>query len=404
MHPHRCATGLRRRKYVNHEGEELVKIPMLDLKKQYATIKAEVDAVMKKVVENQDFVLGEDVRLLEQEIASYCGTKYAVGVASGTDALILALKALGIGEGDEVITTPFTFIATAEAVSLVGAKPVFVDIDPRTYAIDPSLIEAKITSATKAIIPVHLYGQCADMDPILRIAGKRGLKVIEDTAQAIGATYKGRRAASMGDVGALSFFPSKNLGGFGDGGMVVTNNQALAEKIRVLRVHGSAVRYIHSMIGVNSRLDNLQAAVLRVKLRHLDRWLEARRQIAVYYNSRFSALPLAAPFVPDYNVHTYHLYVLRALNGAGPLVDHLNANGIEARTYYPIPLHLQECYKDLGYAKGDLPVAEAAADQTLSVAIYPELSRDEMDYVAGTIEGFYKADTVYVRNSRSGRA
>ncbi|MCX5713201.1 MAG: DegT/DnrJ/EryC1/StrS family aminotransferase, partial [Candidatus Omnitrophica bacterium] len=251
-----------------------MKIPILDLTAQYKSIKSE----------SQHFILGPEVEALEKEVAAYCGTKYAVGVASGTDALILALKALGIGEGDEVITTPFTFFATAESVSIVGAKPIFVDIDPKTYCINPELIEDKITKRTKAIIPVHLFGQCADMNRILEIAKINNLKVIEDTAQAMGAIYKGKQAGSMGDIGCLSFFPSKNLGGFGDGGMIITNNKELADKIRMLRVHGSTVRYIHSAIGTNSRLDALQAAILRVKLRHLNEWLDGRRKAAKFYD------------------------------------------------------------------------------------------------------------------------
>lgn len=367
-----------------------VKISILDLKEQYKSIKTEIDAALKNVIDNQDFILGEEVRNLEKEAADYCGAKHGVGVASGTDALILGLKALGIGAGDEIITTPFTFFATAEAISIVGAKPVFVDIDPKTYNIRPDLIEKKITAATKAVMPVHLYGQCADMDPILDIARKRGLKVIEDAAQAIGATYKGRKAGSMGDLGCLSFFPSKNLGAFGDAGMIVTNDKALADKIRVLRIHGSAERYIHSMIGMNSRLDNLQAAVLRVKLKYLDKWVEARRRNAEYYNENLKNLPIITPYVPDYNVHTYHQYVLRVQSGLDGLMKCLNDSGIEARTYYPVPLHLQECYKGLGYKSGSLKETEAATGQTLAIAVYPELKKEQMDYIISRIETFLK--------------
>ena len=367
-----------------------MKVPLLDLKKQYQSIREEIDAAVKRIVDDQNFILGEDVKRLEQEVAAYCGTTYGIGVASGTDALIIALKALGIGSGDEVITTPFTFFATGESISIVGAKPVFVDIDPKTYNIDPALIEKAVTNRTKGIIPVHLYGQCADMDPILAIARKRGLKVIEDTAQAIGATYKGRKAGSMGDIGALSFFPSKNLGAFGDAGMVVTNNKELADKIRMLRVHGSAQRYIHSEIGMNSRLDNLQAAVLRVKLRYLDRWLEARRKNAAYYNEKLKGLPVAIPHVPEYNVHTYHLYVVRVLDRMKGLSEFLNDSGIEARTYYPVPLHRQECYRSLGYKKGAFEESEKASEETLSFAAYPELEEAEMDYVVDRITEFFK--------------
>lgn len=367
-----------------------MKIQLLDLKKQYAGIKTEIDEALRSVIDAQEFVLGKEVSALETEIASYCQTKYAVGVASGTDALILALKALGIGAGDEVITTPFTFFATAEAVSAVGAKPVFVDIDPRTYMIDPALVEKAVTRATKAVIPVHLYGQCADMDPILAIAKKHGLAVIEDAAQAIGATYKGKKAGSMGTIGALSFFPSKNLGGFGDGGMIVTDDAALAEKVRMLRVHGSSVRYIHAVIGMNSRLDNLQAAVLRVKLRHLDAWLKTRREYAAYYGERFTGLPVAAPYVPQTNTHTYHLYTLSVPAGSDGLIRYVLDKGVEARAYYPIPLHLQECYKGLGYARGDLRRAEEASATVLSIPLHPELGKQELDHIVTAVRGFFK--------------
>ena len=361
-------------------------IPILDLTAQYKSIKKELDAAVKSVVDSQHFILGPEVEQFEKEVAAYCGTKYAVGTASGTDALILSLKALGIGPGDEVITTPFTFFATAESVSLTGAKPVFVDIDPKTYCIDPRLIEDKITKNTKAIIPVHLFGQCADMDRIMETAKINNLKVIEDTAQAMGAAYKGRKAGSMGDTGALSFFPSKNLGCFGDGGMVITNNKETADKIRMLRVHGSTVRYIHSAIGTNSRLDALQAAILRVKLKYLDKWLEGRRKIAKYYDERLKGVKsVITPYVPSYNTHTYHLYVLRVKQGPEKLAEFLNDSGIEARTYYPVPLHLQECYKNLGCKKGALPESESASPQTLAIPIYPELSTEESGFIVKKI-------------------
>ncbi|MDO8525881.1 MAG: DegT/DnrJ/EryC1/StrS family aminotransferase [Candidatus Omnitrophota bacterium] len=370
-----------------------MKIPLLDLKAQYAVIRQEVEAALNKVIENQDFILGREVSSFEKETAEYCGTKYGVGVASGTDALILALKALNVGPGDEVITTPFTFFATAESISIVGARPVFVDIDPKTYNIDPALVAKKITRYTKAIMPVHLYGQCADMDPIMDVARKHGLKVIEDNAQAIGATYKGRPSGSMGDIGALSFFPSKNLGGFGDGGMCVTNDAKLAEKISCLRVHGSAVRYIHSEIGMNSRLDNLQAAVLRIKLKYLDKWLQARKGIADFYNGKLKNLPITCPYVPGYNVHTYHQYTLR-VQGSGfrvqeKIMKYLADNGIETRTYYPIPLHLQDCYKGLGCKKGDIKESERACEEAFSIPVFPELTQDQKDYVIEIISKFF---------------
>lgn len=366
-----------------------MKISILDLRGQYKSIRREVDEVVMNVMDRQDFILGEEVRLLEEEVARYCGSRYGVGVASGTDALILALRALDIGPGDEVITTTFTFFATAEAISLVGAKPVFVDIEPKTYNIDPALIEKAISARTRAIIPVHLYGQCADMDPIMDIARKRKLRVVEDNAQGIGATYHGKKSGSFGDIGTLSFFPSKNLGAFGDAGMVVTDDKGLAEKIKMLRVHGSAVRYIHSAIGMNSRLDNLQAAVLRVKLKYLDKWLEARRRNAAYFKEKLAGLPVICPYVPDHNVHTYHQYVIRANDNIAGLSKYLNDGGIEARTYYPVPLHLQECYRSLGYKAGSFPQAERASEQTVAFAVYPELERAQMDYIISRIKEFF---------------
>lgn len=360
-------------------------IPILDLTAQYNSIKSEIDIAIARVVDSQHFILGPEVESFEKEVAAYCGTKYAVGVASGTDALILSLKALGIGEGDEVITTPFTFFATAESISLAGAKPVFVDVDPKTYCMNPSLVEDKITKNTKAIIPVHLFGQCADMDAILEIAQRYSLKVIEDAAQAMGAVYKGRQAGSMGDTGALSFFPSKNLGGFGDGGMVITNNKKIADKVRMLRVHGSKIRYIHSVIGANSRLDALQAAVLRVKLKYLDKWLDGRRKVAKYYNERLKDLPIITPYAPSGNIHTYHLYVLRVKPSPEKLAKFLNDAGVEARTYYPVPLHLQECYKGLGYKKGDFKESESASPQTVAIPLYPELGAKEQKFITDYI-------------------
>lgn len=367
-----------------------MKVPLLDLKMQYAAIRKEVEASLSKVIENQDFILGAEVLNLEKEVAAYCGVKYGVGVASGTDALILSLRALDIGPGDEVITTPFTFFATAESISIVGAKPVFADIDPKTYNIDPLLIEAKITKKTKAIMPVHLYGQCADMDPIMDIAKKHGLKVIEDNAQAIGAEYKGKRSGSMGDMGALSFFPSKNLGAFGDAGMVVTNDEKLAQRVKVLRVHGSSARYIHSEIGLNSRIDNLQAAVLRIKLKYLDRWLEARSENADFYNGRLKGLPVVTPHVPACNSHTYHQYTLRVKSDRDKLMKHLLDNGIETRTYYPIPLHQQECYKSLAYKPGDMGESVNAAKEVFSIPAFPEMTLEQKRYVADTISGFFR--------------
>lgn len=364
-----------------------MKISLLDLKSQYLSIKEEIDKAVMSVISAQDFVLGKEVDHLEREVAEYCSAEYGVGLASGTDALFLSLKAMDIGEGDEVITTPMTFIATAEAISNTGAKPVFVDIDEKTYNIDPSLIEDKITARTKAIIPVHLYGQCADMDPILKIARNHGLKVIEDCAQAIGAFYKGMRAGSIGDAGCLSFFPSKNLGAFGDAGMVVTNDQNLSLKIRSLRVHGSTRRYYHDMLGYNSRLDNLQAAVLRVKLKYLDTWIEKRAGLAEFYRSEFEGLGIATPYVPQGSTHTYHLYIIESSDRDG-LLDHLVSSGIGARVYYPVPLHLQDCYAFLGYREGDMPVSEAVSKRIVAIPIYPEMTADASSAIVGSVKEF----------------
>jgi len=374
-----------------------MEIPLLDLKAQYRTIKSDIDAALEHVVESQYFILSREVSELEKEIAGYNGVKEAAGVASGTDALILALRALDIGKGDAVITSPFTFFASAEAISMVGARPIFVDIDPETYNIDPAKIEELLWSldadenaAVKAIAPVHIYGQCADMDPIMSIAKKHGLKVIEDCAQAIGALYNGRKAGSFGDAGALSFFPSKNLGGFGDGGMVVSSDLSLINRVKELRVHGSRELYIHDEIGYNSRLDSLQAAVLRVKLKKLDGWLEARRAIAARYDRAFASIKaVRTPAVAEGNVHTYHQYTI-SLEGRDDLAQYLKEKGIATRVYYPVPLHLQPCYKDLGYSIGNFPVSEKAAERVISLPVYPELSDEQVEYIIGAVREFAK--------------
>ena len=374
-------------------------IPLLDLKAQYAAIKDEIRTAIDEVLESQYFILGPKVEQLENEIARYCNTKYAVGVASGTDALLLSLMATDIGYGDEVITTSYTFFATAGSISRLGAKPVFVDIDPKTYNINPQLIEEKITDRTKAVIPVHLYGQCADMEPILETARKYNLRVIEDAAQAIGAKYKDRKAGSMGDLGCLSFFPSKNLGGYGDGGMVVTNDEELAGKIRVLRVHGSKPKYYHSMIGCNSRLDALQAAVLSVKLKYLGTWTEKRRKNTEFYNTLFAESGLRTsdfghqtsdivlPHVADHNYHIYNQYTIR-VKERDNLQAHLKTRGIGTALYYPLPLHLQECYAHLGYKEGDLPESEKASRETISIPVYPELTEEQQRYIVKAIQEF----------------
>lgn len=355
-------------------------IPFVDLKAQYETIRDEINEVIQEVLDSQWFILGPKVNQLEEVVAEYCGVEYGIGVASGSDAILLSLMALGIGRGDEVITTPFTFFATAGAISRLGATPVFVDIDPATYNIDPHF-EEKVTDRTKAIIPVHLYGQCADMDPILVLAQRYGLYVIEDAAQAIGAKYKGRKAGSMGHLGCLSFFPTKNLGGYGDGGMVLTNDKDLAEKIRALRSHGSRLKHYHAFVGCNSRLDAIQAAVLLVKLRYLDDWHEGRRQNAEVYDSLFVGTGIVRPYVESFNYHVYNQYVIRA-DDRDKLRAVLTEKGIGTAIYYPVPLHLQECYLNLGYSKGDLPVSENSAQHVLALPIYAELSRMQQQIVS----------------------
>lgn len=373
-----------------------MEVPLLDLQAQYATIRDEIRPVVDQVLESQRFILGPEVEAFEQEIAHYCGTTYAIGMSSGTDALLIAMMAAEIGNGDEVITTPYTFFATAGSISRVGAMPVFVDIDPRTYNINPSLIEEKITSRTRAIIPVHLYGQCAEMTPTLELAEKYQLIVIEDAAQAIGAEYGGMpdgksyRAGNMGECGCFSFFPSKNLGGFGDGGMVTTNNEAFAKRIRDLRTHGGKDKYRNYLIGMNGRLDALQAAILRVKLRHLDEWSQARRIHAQYYNEAFRALKaVQVPYTESGNVHIYNQYVLRVPQ-RDALQEYLNERRIGNAIYYPIPLHLQECYAHLHYAVGEFPESERAARETISIPVYPELTQEQQDYVIETITQFYQ--------------
>jgi len=364
-----------------------MKVQLVDLVAQYKSIKAEIDEALQRVVSSGRFILGEEVERFEEEMASYIGTKYAVGCASGTDALQLALMAYGIGPGDEVITTPFTFVATAEVIVLLGAKPVYVDIDPKTYLIDPNRIEAAITDKTRAIIPVHLYGQCADMDAINQIARKHDLKVIEDSAQAIGALYKGRKACAMGDVGCLSFFPAKNLGAYGDGGMVLTNDEDLAAKIKMLRVHGSKGKYNHVLLGVNSRLDAIQAAILRVKLKYIDQWNRARREKAALYTRLLKDTEVITPYTEAYNEHIYHQYSIRVKNRDG-LRKYLTEKGIATAIHYPIPLHLQPAFASLGYKKGDFPIAEEVSSQVLSLPMYPELPEEHINYVATEIKSF----------------
>jgi dTDP-4-amino-4,6-dideoxygalactose transaminase len=374
-------------------------VPFLDLKAQYQHIKDEIDRAVTDVISEQHFILGPKVEALEEAIAAYSSARYGIGVASGSDALTLSLMALGVGAGDEVMTTPFTFFATAGSISKVGATPVFVDIDPRTYNLDPAHIQECITPQTKAIIPVHLFGQCADMDPIKELARNNGLWIIEDAAQAIGSDYirnsaPSQRVGSIGDMGCFSFYPSKNLGGFGDGGMVTTNDDELAKRLRLLRVHGAASKYYYQCIGINSRLDALQAAVLLVKFRYLEEWTAKRLKNAAYYDQRFDKirhqeLGIEIPYVQYNNRHIYNQYVIRVPK-RDKLRDFLAQEGIGTDVYYPLPLHLQECYQGLGYGAGDFPHAEQAARETLALPIYPELTPEQQEYVVSKIEEFFR--------------
>ncbi len=368
-------------------------VPLLDLKAQYNAIRNEVREAIDRVLESQRFILGPEVKALENEIAEYCHCRYAVGVSSGTDALLIALMAIDTEAGDEVITTPYSFFSTAGVVHRLGATPVFVDIEPDTYNINPELIENAITPRTKAIIPVHLFGQCAEMEHVLKIAERHGLKVIEDAAQAIGAEYGGRRAGSMGDIGCFSFFPSKNLGACGDGGMAATSDETLAEKMHALRVHGAEPKYYHQIVGGNFRLDAIQAAVLRVKLRRLDEWSEARQNNAADFDRRLTGAGLAGnevilPTVRQ-NRHIFNQYVLRAKNRDG-LVAYLRDKDIGCEIYYPVPLHLQKCFSHLGLQKGAFPESERAAESTLAIPIYPELTEAQRAYIIDGITSFYQ--------------
>ena len=362
-------------------------IPLTDLKAQYESIKGEIEVAIAEVLKETNFILGKQVGLLEQEIAQYLGVKYAAGVASGTDALVLSLAALGIKEGDEVITTPFTFIATAEAISRVGARPVFCDIDERTYNINPAQIEKKISDSTKAILPVHLYGLPCAMDEILSISKKHNLKIIEDCAQSFGAEYKGKKAGSLGDCGCFSFFPGKNLGCYGDGGMVATNEVEIAEKLKILRNHGSKDKYFYVTHGFNSRLDTLQAAIVRVKLKYIDKWVNQRIACASTYNELLKGIPnLSLPQEPTYAKHAFNYYTIRVKKSRSNIQERLRENGIASAIYYPLCLHLQEVYQGLGYKKGDFPVAERCQEEVLSLPIYPELTQKQIQAIAQVIK------------------
>ncbi len=359
-------------------------IPLLDLKAQYRGIKSELDAAVIHVLENAQFILGPEVAAFEREFAAYSGAAEAVGVNSGTSALHLALLAAGVGPGDEVITVPFTFIATAAAIGYTGATPVFVDIDPVTFNIDVNRIEAAITPRTKAILPVHLFGQPADMDPIMEIARIHGLVVIEDAAQAHGAEYKGRRAGSIGDMGCFSFYPTKNLGACGEGGAVTTGNSEYAHKIRVLRDWGSEKKYVHQVKGYNYRLEGLQGAILRVKLRHLEGWTEARRAHALRYGDLLREFGVGLPRAMPYARHVYHVYTIRAAK-RDRVREELQQREIQTGVHYPIPLHLQPAYAGLNYSRGDFPVAEQASAEVLAIPIYPEMTDSQLQEVAGAL-------------------
>jgi len=377
-----------------------MKVSILDLVAQYATIKEEIDRAVAGVIESGQFILGPQVKVLEQEMASYCQTSHAVGVASGTDALHLALRVCGIGEGDGVITSPFTFIATAEAISYVGATPIFLDIEGNSFNLDPNQVEDFLkgrlkrpgwpnAKRPKAILPVHLYGRSAEMRTLTEMASQYGLRVIEDCAQAIGAEHGGRRVGSWGDAGCFSFFPTKNLGGYGDGGMVTTQDANLAERLRTLRQHGSRTRYYHEELGFNSRLDEIQAAILRVKLQHLETWIEGRRRTADFYRQALRDGDVVAPLDDPQGRHVYNQFTLRVPR-RDALQDYLKERGIATMIYYPLSLHQQKVYADLEYREGDLPQSELAAREVISLPVHPELAPEQTAFVAETIRSFYR--------------
>ncbi len=364
------------------------KIPIIDLKRQHKPIEGELVEAFKKVLESGQFILGPELEKFEQNAAEYLKVKYAIGVGNGTDALTLALKALDIKEGDEVITTPFTFFATAETIAMLGAVPVFVDVDDSTLNIDANKIEEKITPKTKAILPVHIFGQGARMEKILEIARKYNLKVIEDTAQGFGATRNGKYLGTIGDIGTFSFFPTKNLSCLGDGGLITTNDDSIAKKVKMLRVHGSPKKYYHEFLGYNSRLDSIQAAFLNVKLKYIDRWNARRREIAEIYNRELKPF-VRVPEVDEGNIHIYHQYTIRT-DKRDALNDFLNNRGIMTQVHYPIPLHLQPALSYLGYKEGDLPVAERATKEVLSLPVFPEITDDEISYVIDSVKAFFR--------------
>ena len=370
-----------------------MKVPLLDLTEQNQALRPEIEAALGRVLDTNGFILGAEVAALEKELADYCGVKHAIGCASGTDALLLALMAFDIQAGDEVITTPYSFFATVSSVTRLGAKPVFVDIDPQTFNLDVSQIEAKITERTKAIQPVHLYGQCAEMTELRKISEKYGIPLVEDAAQAIGAEEFGVRAGAMSEIGCFSFYPSKNLGGMGDGGFMTTDDDHLAHKLFALRVHGSFERYYHKWVGLNSRLDGFQGAVLRVKLPHLDRWSDARKANADFYRAALTDAglteQLTLPFERENVRHIYNQFVIRVPEGRDALKTFLAENGIGTDIYYPVSLHEQECFAYLGYRSGDFPESERASRETLALPIFPELKREQQEYVVEKIAEFF---------------
>lgn len=369
-------------------------VPLLDLQAQYVSLRDGLHQAIERVMVSQRFVLGDEVRELEAAIADYCQTKHAVACASGSDALLLALMALDVKAGDEVVTTPFSFFATAAAITRLGAIPIFVDIDPETYNLDTTRVADAITPRTKAIMPVHLYGQCAQMDPLLELVEGDGIAVIEDAAQAIGATDNGRPAGSMGLVGCFSFYPTKNLGAAGDGGILSTNDDQMAQRLRRLRTHGGVTEYEHSEVGINSRLDELQAAVLRVKFPCLDQWSDERARKAALYSELLAetdlSFPLIAPKIRTDGRHIFHQYVIRVPGNRDALMEHLKARGVGTKIYYPIPLHRQECFAYLGYREGDFPESENAARETLALPVYPELTDEQQAYVVDSIRSFQR--------------
>jgi dTDP-4-amino-4,6-dideoxygalactose transaminase len=369
-----------------------MKISAFDLKRQIVPIRQEIDSAIKEVIDNTSFILGKAVKDFEENAAKYCGVKYASGVSNGTDSISLSLIALGVKAGDGVICPAFTYYATAGAVAAIGAVPVFTDIDPDTYNISIESVKRVLVKKSKlkikAIIPVHLYGQSCDMDAIMRLARKYKLKVVEDTAQAFGAEFRGKKAGTLGDCGSVSFYPGKNLGAFGDAGLILTNNKALAEKINILRNQGNKSKYIHMLLGRNNRMDAIQAAVLNVKLKYLDEWNRKRQELAQYYNNNLSGHGIKVPFVADYSNHIYHQYALRVSRRRDNLMNYLQEKGIDSRVFYSIPLHLQRCFRYLDYKKGDFPEAERAAQETLAIPADPGLTFEEREYIVTSIKEF----------------